>query len=227
LANYRGPKCKLCRREAQKLFLKGEKCYTKCVLDKRPDPPGKPGPVGGRSSSGRSATQRRGSAGGGRRRLSDYGVRLREKQKLRRMYGVLERQFRLYFERAERLQGVTGENLLSLLERRLDNVVYRLGLGASRSHARQLVTHRLVRVNGRPVNVPSMLLGPGDTIEVKERGRKSPFLQSLVEGGGRREVPAWIERSPDGWSGRVLSIPTRDQIDTDVQEQLIVEYYSR
>lgn len=233
MANYRGPKCKLCRREAQKLFLKGEKCYTKCTFDKRPEAPGKPGPTGGRSARGGGRSPSRGGRGGrpgsrgGRPRMSDYAVRLREKQKLRRMYGVLEKQFRLYFGRAERMEGITGDNLLCLLERRLDNVVFRLGMAASRPHARQLVTHRHLRVNGRPVNKPSILLSPGDTVEVRERSRKSPVLRELLEGGARREVPGWVERVADGWSGSVHAVPLREQIDTDIQEQLIVEYYSR
>jgi len=246
LANYRGPKCKLCRREGQKLFLKGDKCYGKCTLDKRPEPPGKAGQPGGLRASGRGggrAGGARGAAGGGRSpagggrsggrrsggrtRMSDYGIRLREKQKLRRTYGVLERQFRTYFQRAEGMPGVTGGNLLGLLECRLDNVIFRLGIAASRPHARQLVTHRHVRVNGRPANVPSILLSPGDRIELKSKSRTSPFVLEIIQSGSRRDLPGWIERAPDGFSGRVLGTPTRDQIDTDVQEQLIVEYYSR
>jgi len=159
--------------------------------------------------------------------MSDYGIRLREKQKLRRMYGVLERQFRTYFSQAESAPGVTGDNLLGLLERRLDNVIFRMGLAASRPHARQMVSHRLVRLNGRPVNIASIIVSPGDEVELKERTRKSSLVQEILEDSASREVPAWLERLPMGWSGRVASLPTRDQIDTDVQEQLIVEFYSR
>jgi len=208
LAKYRGPVCRLCRREGTKLFLKGDRCYSpKCEIEKRNTPPGMHQETRGK--------------------LSDYGIRLREKQKARRMYGVLEKQFKSYFARAARMAGVTGENLLQLLERRLDNVVYRLGYAASRREARTLVTHRHFTVNGRPVSIPSLLVKEGDIIAVKPNSRDKAGIKERVEAAAQRGVPPWLTRSEDGFEGRVLSLPTRDQIDADLSEQLIVEYYSR
>ena len=208
MARYRGPACRLCRREGIRLYLKGERCYKpKCEIEKRAYPPGQ------HAQS--------------RRKLSDYGLQLREKQRTRRYYGLTEAPFREYFAVAERRAGVTGENLLQLLERRLDNVVHRLGFGSSRKQARQLVDHGHFLVNGKPCNVPSCLLKPGDVVSVKEPSRGVPAIaQSLSQAGGRR-TPAWLELDPTAMQGRVISWPRRDEIDTPVQEQLVVEYYSR
>lgn len=210
MSRYIGPVCRLCRREAGKLYLKGAKCYGKsCPVEKRAYPPGQHG-----------QTQTR-------RKVQNYGLQLREKQKARRIYGVLEKQFHNYFEEAERHKGVTGEELLRLLERRLDNVVYRLGLARSRKEARQLVTHRHFAVNGRTVNVPSFLVRAGDTISVRDGSREEPpIVAALQEARGRR-TPAWLEFDAEQMRGRVLWLPTRDEIDTGINEQLIVEFYSR
>jgi small subunit ribosomal protein S4 len=208
MAVYRGPKCRLCRREGVKLFLKGEKCYSvKCPLERRKYPPGQHGQV--------------------QRKLQDYGLQLREKQKIKRIYFVLERQFRNYFQEAERLPGLTGENLLRLLETRLDNVVYRLGFAPNRRMARQLVNHGHFLVNGRKVNIPSYRVRPGDVIEVRERSRNIAPMRFLPQNLAHRRVPEWLEMDMENLRGRVLSLPTRSQIDTDVQEQLVVEFYSR
>ena len=209
MARNTGPVCRLCRREGQKLFLKGEKCYTeKCPIDRRNYPPGMHG-------------QNR------RQRVSEYGLHLREKQKLRRIYGVLERQFRRHYEEATRRKGVTGENLLIILESRLDNVVYRLGFAPSRPAARQLVMHGHFMVNGQKVDIPSYLVKAGDTIAVRERSRNLRLIKESVEGAKSRGVPEWLELDPEALSGRVKSLPSRDQIDVQVQEHLIVEHYSR
>lgn len=208
MARYTGPVCKLCRRDGMKLFLKGERCYSdKCSYDRRPYPPGQHG-------------QRRSKA-------TEYGVRLREKQKLRRIYGVLEAQMRRYFDLAERKQGVTGDNLLQLLERRLDNVVYRLGFAGSRAEARQLVRHGHFTVNGKKVNIPSYQVAVGEEIQLKDSSKKSTRIQQLVEELGVRSVPEWLELDVDNTKGRVVSLPTREQIETPIQEHLIIEYYSR
>lgn len=208
MARYTGPLCRLCRREGIKLYLKGDRCYSsKCAIDRRSYAPGMHG-------------QRR-------KKLSEYGMQLREKQKARRIYGVLERQFRNYFERAERQPGVTGENLLRLLERRLDNVVYRLGLATSRQEARQLVLHGHFRLNGRKVNIPSLLVRVGDEIEVREKSRESSRIKELMERAADRTPPAWLEYDANQARGRVVAFPTRDQIDIPVKEQMIVELYSR
>ncbi|MFZ5591286.1 MAG: 30S ribosomal protein S4 [Bacillota bacterium] len=208
MARYTGPLCRLCRREGIKLYLKGDRCYSsKCAIDRRGYAPGMHG-------------QRR-------KKLSEYGMQLREKQKARRIYGVLERQFRNYFERAERQPGVTGENLLRLLERRLDNVVYRLGLATSRQEARQLVLHGHFRLNGRKVNIPSLLVRVGDEIEVREKSRESSRIKELMERAADRTPPAWLEYDANQAKGRVVAFPTRDQIDIPVKEQMIVELYSR
>jgi len=201
--------CKRCRREGVKLYLKGDKCYSrKCPVEKRPYPPGQHGQ-------------------GRMRKLSDYGVQLREKQKMRRIYGISERQFRLYVREAIRRPGVTGENLLQLLEMRLDNVVYRLGLAASRPQARQFVSHGHMLVNGGRVNILSYQLRPHDVIEVHEGARKIPPLIAAIEASGGRALPPWLEFDANEMRGTVLSTPVRDEIDTDVQESLIVEFYSR
>lgn len=203
------PVCRLCRREGVKLYLKGDKCYSrKCPVEKRTYPPGQHGQ--GRQS-----------------KLSDYGVQLREKQKMRRTYGVREGQFRIYIKEAVRRPGVTGENLLQLLEMRLDNAVYRLGLATSRAQARQFVSHRHIKVNGKRVNIASFQLRPNDTIEVDEGARKIAPLVAAVEAAGGRGLPAWLQFDPNEFKGHVVSAPLRDEIDTDVQESLIIEFYSR
>lgn len=208
MARYTGSVCRLCRREGLKLYLKGDRCYTtKCGVDRRTYAPGQHGQ--------------------GRKKVSEYGLQLREKQKTRRIYGILEGQFRHYFDKAERQPGVTGENLLYLLERRLDNVIYRLGLGSSRNEARQLVRHGHFTVNGRKVNIPSYLLRVGDVVAVREKSKESPRIKELMERAADRTPPAWLEFEADQASARVVAIPVRDQIDTPVQEHLIVELYSR
>jgi small subunit ribosomal protein S4 len=195
-----------------KLYLKGEKCYSdKCPFERRSYPPGQHG----KESSFR------------RRKESDYAMQLREKQKVRRIYGVLERQFRRYFREAERLSGMTGENLLILLERRLDNVVYRLGLADSRAQARQLVQHGHITVNGRKTNIPSFSVRPGDVIAVRPESRRKRYFKDRKEMLGKRAVPAWLSFDEEKMEGRVVSMPTRQEIDVPVQEQLIVEFYSR
>lgn len=208
MARYSGPRCRLCRREGVKLYIKGNRCYTdKCPLDKRAYAPGEHG-------------QRR-------QKISEYGVQLREKQKARRIYGVLERQFRRYFELAERRRGVTGETLLQLLERRLDNVVYRMGFAASRSEARQLVRHGHFTVDGVKVNVPSYLVRPGEAISVKPRSRNLERIKELVEDARTRAVPEWLSVDYDAMAGRVERLPRREDIDVPIEEHLIVELYSR
>lgn len=208
MARYIGPVCKQCRREGAKLFLKGERCYTdKCGYDRRPYPPGVHG-------------QRRS-------KVTEYGIRLREKQKVRRIYGMLESQFRRYFDMADRQRGVTGENFLSLLERRLDSAVYRLGMATTRAEARQLVRHKHMQVNGKAVNIPSFLLRPGDKITVRERSKKLGRIEGALEVAGRREQPDWLEFDRDNLTATVKNVPTREGITLPIQEQLIVEFYSR
>lgn len=208
MARYKDAVCRLCRREGLKLYLKGDRCYTpRCGIDRRAYAPGQHGQ--------------------GRKKVSEYGTQLREKQKARRMYGILEGQFRRYFEKAERQQGVTGENLLRLLERRLDNIIYRLGLGASRNEARQLVRHGHFTVNGVKVNIPSFLVKVGDVIAVRDKSKESPRVKELMERAAERTIPAWLEYDADPAIGRVVALPARDQIDAPVQEHLIVELYSR
>jgi small subunit ribosomal protein S4 len=208
LARYTGSVCRLCRREGLKLFLKGDRCYTpKCAIERKAYAPGQHGQ--------------------GRKKVSEYGLQLREKQKARRIYGILESQFRRYFEKAERQTGVTGENLLRLLERRLDNVIYRLGLGSSRSEARQLVRHGHFMVNGRKVNIPSYLIRVGDVITIRDKSKESPKIKELMERSGDRTPPSWLELETEQARARVVDYPTRDQIDATVQEHLIVELYSR
>jgi small subunit ribosomal protein S4 len=212
MARYTGPVCKLCRREGDKLFLKGARCFTtKCALERRAYPPGQ---------HGRDATFRR-------RRSSDYSRQLREKQKARRIYGVMERQFRRYYREAQKRPGVTGENLLILLERRLDNVVYRLGFGDSRAQARQLIQHGHIDVNGQRSNASSALLKVGDVISVRERSRKLSYFRELPAVLEQRDVPEWLAVEPSQMMGRVAALPTRELIDQPLDEQLIVEYYSR
>ena len=208
MARYRGPVCRLCRREGVKLFLKGDRCYTdKCAMERRPYPPGQHGQM--------------------RRKKTEYALLLREKQKLKRIYGVLEKQFRRYFEEAERQKGVTGENLLILLERRLDNVVYRMGFANSRNQARQLVRHGHVLVNGKKVDIPSYLVDVGDEIAIREKSREIPFIKEAMESVSRRGIPSWLEVDSDNFKGRVKALPTREEIAIPVQEQLIVEFYSK
>jgi len=209
MARYIGPVCRLCRREAMKLFLKGERCYTeKCAIEKRNLPPGQHGKA-------RKA------------KLAGYGLQLREKQKVKRIYGVLENQFRRYFESAERQRGITGEMLLQLLERRLDNVVYRLGLSTSRPQARQLVRHGHFLVNGRKVDIPSFSVKTGDVVSVRPTSAKSTAIAHAIEEVKGRGIPEWLAFEAEKLSGRVVSLPTREQINLPVQEQLIVELYSK
>lgn len=208
MARYTDAVCRLCRREGEKLFLKGEKCYTeKCPVDRRSYPPGQHGQ--------------------GRKKVSEYGLHLREKQKVRRIYGVLERQFERYYEEAASKRGVTGENLLQLLEMRLDNIVYRMGFAPSRPAARQLVMHGHITVNGRKVDIPSYGVRAGDTIAVREGSRNMPLIKGSVEGAASRGVPKWFEVNFEQQTGQVLAVPARDQIEITVQEHLIVEHYSR
>lgn len=208
MARYIESVCRLCRRENQKLFLKGDRCYTeKCAYERRGYPPGQHGQ--------------------GRIKFSEYGLQLREKQKVKRMYGLAESQFRITFERAARMKGVTGSNLVSLLERRLDNVAYRLGFANSRSEARQLALHGHFLVNGKTVNVPSYTIRKGDTVEVREKSRKVLRIQGAIEGLKRREVPQWLESEPAQFRGKVRDLPSRDDVTVPMEERLIVELYSK
>jgi small subunit ribosomal protein S4 len=208
MARYTGPVCRLCRREGAKLYLKGDRCYTgKCAIDRRGYAPGQHGQ--------------------GRKKVSEYGVQLREKQKTRRIYGILETQFRNYFEKAEKQKGITGENLLRLLERRLDNVVYRLGYAASRVEARQIVNHGHFTVNSKKVDIPSYLLRVGDVVEVREKSRENVRIKELAEQAARKTPPSWLEVSADQFTGTVIAIPSREEIDVPIEEHLIVELYSR
>jgi small subunit ribosomal protein S4 len=207
MARYTGPVCKLCRREGMKLFLKGEKCLTKCTLERRPSPPG--------------PHQQR------RRKVSDYALQLREKQKAKRYYGVLERQMRKYFTGAERRKGVTGEALLQRLEARLDNALLRAGFAKSRAQARQLVNHGHVLLNRKRADIASMAVRAGDRITVREASRGAPILKELQVWAKSQSVPGWLQVDADAFEIRVVQLPTRDQIETQVNEQLIVEHYSR
>jgi len=209
LARYRGPVCRLCRREATKLFLKGERCFTeKCAIEKRNFAPGQ---------HGKSR----------RARIQGYGLQLREKQKVKRIFGLLEKQFRNYFERAERQRGITGEILLQLLERRLDNAIYRLGFASSRAQARLLVRHGHVRVGDRRVNIPSYILRPGEVMSVSQKYSKNPQFQQSLETAKSRGTPPWLELGEDQTSGKVISLPKREDVGLPVQEQLVVELYSK
>ncbi len=211
MAKYIKSVCKLCRREEEKLYLKGEKCYSdKCPVSRRPYAPG---------MHGKKAHFRR--------KVSDYGLQLREKQKARRIYGVLEAQFRRYFAEADRRKGITGQILLGILESRLDNVVYRLGIGASRNQARQIVRHGHIQVNGIKVNIPSYRVKPGDVIAVRDRSRKLAEFEGLSQVLERHTAPEWLAVDATNLGGRVLSQPTREAIDIPLREELIVEYYSR
>lgn len=210
MARYLGPVCRLCRREGMKLFLKGERCHSeKCAIEKRNIPPGQ---------HGRDR----------RPKLLGYGLQLREKQRARRIYGVLERQFRNYFEKAARMKGITGELLLSMLERRLDNVVYRMGFGTSRAQCRQLVRHGHIQVNGRKVNIPSFEVKTGDVIEVREKSRKNPTILAARDATAHQPVPSWLEVDREALRGRVIGAPRRDElVQIQLNEQLIVELYSK
>jgi len=212
MARYLGPVCKLCRREGEKLFLKGERCLSaKCAMERRAYPPG----MRGRESQFR------------RKRASEYSLQLREKQKVRRIYGVLERQFRRYYREALRRKGLTGENLLIILESRLDNVVYRLGFADSRAQARQLVQHGHFYLNGRRATIPSMLLKPGDEISVRPQSRHLTYFKNLMKVLDEKAVPNWLSLDTINGIGRVLNLPTREDIAPSINERLIVEYYSR
>lgn len=209
MARHTGSVCKLCRREGLKLFLKGDRCFSpKCAIEKRNYPPGEHG-------------QRR------RVKLTDYGLQLREKQKMKRIYGLMERQFRNYFHMAERQKGVTGEILLRLLERRLDNVVYRLGFSTSRAEARQLVRHGHFVVNGRRVDIPSYLVRPGDQIQVSQKSRELLAIKAALEGAKKRGLPSWLELDSEAMRGLVRGLPAREDIVIPVQEQLVVALYSK
>jgi small subunit ribosomal protein S4 len=209
LAKYSGSDCRICRRENVKLFLKGDRCYSvKCAFDRRSYPPGQHG-------------ERRG------RKMSDYGIQLREKQKIKRIYGLSEKQFHLFFERAERRKGITGTNLLVALECRLDNVVFRLGFASSRTQARQMVQHSHFLVNGRKVNIPSYRVKIGDAVEVRERSRKIQLIQDSLDAVVRRGVPQWLDLAKDNLKGVVKSLPVREDLTMPMQEQLVVELYSK
>ncbi|CAM3884643.1 30S ribosomal protein S4 [Alicyclobacillus pomorum] len=208
MARYTGSVCRLCRREGVKLYLKGERCFSeKCAVDRRPFPPGQHGQ--------------------GRRRNSEYGLQLREKQKARRYYGVLEKQFEAYYDEAARRPGITGENLLQILESRLDNVVYRLGFAASRAEARQLVRHGHFTVNGRKVDIPSYLTKAGDVIAIREKSQQVARIKTLLENAESRTIAPWLELDLANKSGKVVRVPSREEIDAPVAEQMIVEHYSR
>ncbi|MEZ4294245.1 MAG: 30S ribosomal protein S4 [Polyangiaceae bacterium] len=209
MARYIGPVCKLCRREGMKLYLKGERCYSeKCAQTRRPYPPGQHGQ--------------------GRIKLSEYAVRLREKQKVRRVYGVLERQFRGYFQEASRRKGRTGEEMLALLERRLDSAVYRMGFAASRAEARQLVMHGHLKVNGKRLDIPSYIVRLGDKMELTENARKFKYVQAAIAGADKRPPASWLETDRANFVGTVKTGPVREDLnEPEIREQLIVEYYSR
>ena len=206
MARYTGATCRLCRREGQKLFLKGDRCFTdKCAFVRRSYAPGQHGAA--------------------KKKMSNYGVQLREKQKARRIYGVLEKQFRAYYEKAEHMKGISGENLLKLLEMRLDNVVYRLGYGASRNEARQLVTHAHFTLNGKKVDIPSLTVKVGDVIAVKETSKSSAKFKALVE--ANKVAPNWLDVNLEEMSAKVVALPTREDIDIEIAEHLIIELYSK
>ena len=209
MGRYRGPVCRLCRREGEKLFLKGERCQTeKCAIERRAYAPGQ---------HGRDR----------RLRITPYGLQLREKQKARRLYGIMERQFRNYFHTAARMPGVTGENLLRILESRMDNLVYRMGFAPSRKAARQLVLHGHFSVNGRKVSIPSYQLRPGDVVSVREGSRNIPIILGTAETRGGRDLPDWLESNTRTLKGRLLRLPSRDAIPITIQENMIVELYSK
>lgn len=208
MARYKESVCRLCRREGLKLFLKGDRCYgDKCAFERRGYAPGDHGQI--------------------RRKHSDYGVQLREKQKLKRMYGLLERQFRSYFEKADKQKGITGTNLLVFLERRLDNMVFRIGFANSRNEARQLVRHNHFLVDGKPINIPSYLVKVGSEIRVREKSRKVERIVEAMEIVARRGIPQWLELDKDNFRGMVKTLPSREELVMPVQEQLVVELYSK
>ncbi|HAX18164.1 MAG TPA: 30S ribosomal protein S4 [Actinobacteria bacterium] len=208
MARYTGASCRLCRRQGEKLFLKGERCYTdKCAVSRRQYAPGQHGQS--------------------KKKLSEYGVQLREKQKAKRFYGVLESQFRKYFEMAAKTKGMTGENLLKILETRLDNVVYRLGFARSRSEARQLVRHGHFNVNARKVDIPSYVMRPNDLIEVREGSKEDEVFKEVLDATGSKVVPAWLSADHENLKGTVLAMPAREDVDVPVQEHMIVELYSK
>lgn len=208
MARYTGASCRLCRRENLKMYLKGDRCYSdKCAIERRPYPPGQHGQ--------------------GRIKFSEYGIQLREKQKVKRMYGLLEAQFRLYYQRANAKKGKTGENLLQALELRLDNVAFRMGFADTRNEARQLVRHAHLRVNGKKVNIPSYQVRVGDRISIKERSRKVASISEALEAVDRRGFPAWVDVDKKGFEGTVKALPAREDLTLPIQEQLIVELYSK
>ena len=207
MARYTGPSCKLCRREGEKLYLKGERCTNKCTLERRGNAPGQHGAA--------------------RKKIEEYGMQLREKQKARRYYGVLESQFEKYYEMAEKKEGMTGENLLILLERRLDNVIYRMGMAESRKEARQLVLHGHFTLNGKKVNIPSLLVKVGDVIAVKESRRDGAKLKALAEAMGDRVKPKWLDADAQNTTCKIVAMPMREDIDFPFNERLIVELYSK
>ena len=208
MARYTGPVCRLCRREGTKLFLKGDRCTSgKCALDRRSTAPGQHGAAN--------------------KKMREYGMQMREKQKTRRYYGVLEKQFVNYFEEADRREGMTGENLICLLERRLDNVVYRMGFAASHKEARQLVLHGHFTLNGKKVNIPSLIVKAGDVISVKETSRKSAKLKDLAETAAKMTAPKWLDVNAEDFTAKVVALPAREDVDFDFNEQLIVELYSK
>ncbi len=210
MARYTGPACRLCRRENTKLFLKGDKCTSdKCPLVRRAKAPGQHG------------------ANAGRKRVKEYGLQLREKQKARRYYGILEKQFNNYFEKADKKPGQTGENLLTMIETRLDNVVYRMGMADSRRQARQLVRHGHFLINGKKANIPSMLVKKGDVVSIKESSRKSALIKMLIENISGRSVPAWIDVDKENAVATITALPTREDVDFPFEEHLIVELYSK
>lgn len=209
MGRYTGSVCRQCRREGEKLFLKGDRCYSpKCAIARKPYGPGQHGQARAKKPT-------------------EYGLQLREKQKAKRTYGVLEKQFHNYFEKADRQQGITGENLLILLERRLDNVVYRLGMGISRKEARQLINHGHFTINGKKASIPSMLVKVGDVIEVKDRSKESPKFKEIQASAGYKTPPDWLELDAENLRGRILAFPRRDHIEATIEEHLIVELYSR
>ena len=208
MAKYTDAKCRLCRREGGKLFLKGDKCYkTSCPFEKRPVAPGQ--------------------HGADRKKVSEYGLQLREKQKVKRIYGVLEVQFREYYEKADKMKGITGENMLSLLERRLDNVVYRMGIAVSRAQARQLVTHAHFTVNGRPVDIASYEVKVGDVVAVKETKKDAPYFATIKGVQKSGKMPKWLDFDTEKLEGNIIALPTREDIDSQITEQMIVELYSK
>ncbi len=208
MARYTGPACRLCRREGRKLYLKGDRCLSaKCAVERRATAPGQ--------------------HGAGKKMLKEYGKQLREKQTAKRYYGVQEGQFRTYFEKADKMSGVTGENLLSLLERRLDNVVYKMGMAASRKEARQLIRHAFFTLNGKKVTIPSIVVKVGDVIELAEGGRNSVKIKGLIENAQQKVTPKWLEADKENVSAKVIAVPERSDVDFEFNEQLIVELYSK